>query len=411
MPDVIVLDVLLYDQPIGNLTHIDEGRVLFTFRNEYVEDMARPVLSLGFKSATGELITEFKSKHTRLMPFFSNLLPEGPMRNYLAKLAGVHPDREFFLLWALGEDLPGAITVRSADGRTWTPAMSDNGHDDGEEGHAGQALRFSLAGVQIKFSAVQEATGGLTIPVNGMGGSWIVKLPSAVYQGVPENEFSMMTLARMIGMNVPALKLVSTDEIGNLPVGMGNLGGPALAIERFDRKENGSRVHFEDFAQIFGVYPEKKYETASMRNIATVIASECAESEITEFTRRLVFGSLIGNADMHLKNWSMIYYDRRNASLAPAYDFVSTVAYIRADNAALKFSRNKRFDRFSVDELSHLAAKAQLPRKIVLDSASETVELFLQYWQSEKNNLPLSRGVVEAIETHLKTVPIISINQ
>jgi serine/threonine-protein kinase HipA len=45
-----------------------------------------------------------------------------------------------------------------------------------------------------------------------------------------------------------------------------------------------------------------------------------------EFLRRLVFNALIGNADMHLKNWSLIYPARRRAALAPAYDFVSTVA-------------------------------------------------------------------------------------
>jgi serine/threonine-protein kinase HipA len=122
--------------------------------------------------------------------------------------------------------------------------------------------------------------------------------------------------------------------------------------------------------------------------------------------RRLTFNTLIGNADMHLKNWSMIYPDRRTAALAPAYDFVSTIAYLRDENAALKVSRSKRFDEFSEDELSHLAAKAMLPEKLVLDAARETVALFHQYWQAEKENLPLSQSVIEAIERHVKKVPI-----
>ena len=115
---------------------------------------------------------------------------------------------------------------------------------------------------------------------------------------------------------------------------------------------------------------------------------------------------LSGNADMHLKNWSLIYPDRRNAALAPAYDFVSTVAYMPDNEAALKFSRAKRFDRYSEDELSHLAAKALLPEKLVLDAARETVALFHQYWDAEKANLPLSDDVIKAIENHLRTVPL-----
>jgi serine/threonine-protein kinase HipA len=109
---------------------------------------------------------------------------------------------------------------------------------------------------------------------------------------------------------------------------------------------------------------------------------------------------------MHLKNWSLIYPDRRHAALAPAYDFVSTIPYIPDSKAALKFSRSKRFDEFSEDELSHLAAKALLPEKLVLDTARETVALFHQHWQAEKANLPLTADVIQAVEAHLKTIPI-----
>ena len=109
---------------------------------------------------------------------------------------------------------------------------------------------------------------------------------------------------------------------------------------------------------------------------------------------------------MHLKNWSLIYPDRRRAALAPAYDFVSTIPYVPDDKAALNFSRTKRFDRFSEDELSHLAAKARLPTRLVLDTARETVALFRQHWNSEKAHLPLVATVVDAVERHLETVPI-----
>jgi serine/threonine-protein kinase HipA len=216
----------------------------------------------------------------------------------------------------------------------------------------------------------------------------------------------MMTLASLIGMDVPTLQLVDVDAIENLPDGIGDLSGKALAIERFDRLPNGNVVHIEDFAQIFRVYPEDKYKKASARNIAKVIAAEGSDIDIAEFIRRLTFNTLIGNADMHLKNWSIYYPDRRSAALAPAYDFVSTISYIPDRNAALNFSRTKRFDEYSADELSHMAAKALLPEKLVLDTARETVDLFHQYWQAEKENLPLYAEVIRSIEEHLKEIPI-----
>jgi len=406
MADVTVLDVLLYGQPIGTLTRVGGDRTLFAFNDAYIADDGRPVLGLAFKDSLGELITSFRPTQTRVLPYFANLLPEGHMRTYLAERAGVNPAREFFLLWVLGADLPGAITVRPADGEAWPPGADDGDDHHHDEDHRENALRFSLAGIQLKFSAVNEASGGLTIPAKGVGGSWIVKLPSREFEGVPENEYSMMTLARLIGMDVPAVQLIDVNAIGNLPEGIGALSGQALAAERFDRLPDGTRVHMEDFAQVFGVYPEDKYKKANYRNLAAVIGAEGSDADVAEFIRRLTFSMLIGNADMHLKNWSLIYPDRRKAALAPAYDFVSTIAYIPDDKAALKVSRTKRFDEFNKDELSHLAAGAKLPEKLVLETARETAALFHQHWSAEKTNLPLADAVMKAMDSHVRTVTI-----
>ncbi|MEN8133474.1 MAG: type II toxin-antitoxin system HipA family toxin [Pseudomonadota bacterium] len=404
MADVNVLNVLLYGEPIGTLTRLSGDRTIFAFLDNYIADQNRPTLGLLFKDEFGELITDFRPYQTKVMPFFSNLLPEGQMRTYLAERAGVNPERDFFLLWVLGRDLPGAITIEPANGEAWP---SDANEDVAEKAsNQDNALRFSLAGVQLKFSAIHEARGGLTIPAKGVGGSWIVKLPSREFTELPENEYSMMTLARMIGMDVPALQLVDIDTIRNLPEGIGALEGQALAIQRFDRLDDGTAVHIEDFAQVFDVYPKEKYDKASMRNIAKVIGIEGDNEDVAEFIRRLTFNTLIGNADMHLKNWSVIYLNRRNAALAPAYDFVSTISYIPDDKAALNFSRTKRFDGFTEDELVHLAAKALLPEKLVLDTARETVALFHQHWNAEKQHLLLTPRVIQAVEAHLKKIPL-----
>ena len=406
MSNVSVLNVNLYGEPIGTLTNLGGERTIFAFTDEYIENPDRPTLGLAFKDEFGELYTDFRPYQKRVMPFFSNLLPEGHLRKYLAEQAGVNPEREFYLLWALGHDLPGAITITPADGEAWPPDAADGADDHGDDQRE-NALRFSLAGVQLKFSAVMEASGGLTIPASGVGGSWIVKLPSREFAGVPENEFSMMKLASLIGMNVPAIDLVSIDAIKNLPEGIDKIGNHAFVIERFDRLSDGSRVHIEDFAQVYGLYPEDKYGNGTFRNIAQVIAAEGNDADIIEYVRRLTFNMLIGNADMHMKNWSLNYPDRRYVSLAPAYDFVATVPYIPGDATNMKISRAKVFSAFSVDELEHLAVKASIPRKMAIDAAQETVQAFREHWGTEAANLPMSDEVRSAVEDHMKTVPIL----
>jgi serine/threonine-protein kinase HipA len=409
MADVFTLTVRLYNEAIGTLTHVGGERTLFAFNDAYINDPGRAALSLSVKDTFGQLLTDFKPYRIKLMPFFSNLLPEGHLRKYLADTARVHPEREFFLLWALGRDLPGAITVTTEDDRAW-PGSSNTGFEDDEGASTAveHALRFSLAGVQLKFSAVMNAQGGLTIPARGIGGHWIVKLPSRDFKHVPENEFSMMTLAKMVGINVPAIDLVDVSSIHNLPQGINQLGSKAFIIERFDRTDDGHSVHIEDFAQVFGVYPQNKYENASYRSLARVIAAESGDDDIAEFIRRATFNVLIGNGDMHLKNWSLIYRDRHHAELSPAYDFVSTIAYIPGDNSALKFSRGKAFSDYTVEELEHLAARAALPRRLVMDTAKETVALFMQRWAGEKHHLPMDQAVKLAIDKHLETLPILT---
>ena len=408
MADIKTLDVLLHGKEIGALTVLGGDRVLFSFNDNYIDDLARDTLSLSFKAPFGGVITDIRPTQTRVMPFFANLLPEGAMRDYLARRSNVSPRRDFFILWALGDDLPGAIAIRPPHGEPVpTVGRENSDHVESPDSDRDHPLRFSLAGVQLKFSAVVEATGGLTIPVDGVGGSWIVKLPSPTYQDVPQNEFAMMTLAGLVGIEVPEINLVSVDDIDRLPEGMRGLGDSAFAIKRFDRPDDGTAIHVEDFAQVFRVYPERKYGRATYRNIAEVLWAETGEAGIEEFIRRLTFNALIGNADMHLKNWSLIYPDRRTPALAPAYDFVSTIAFLNDTGMALNVARTRRFDEFTLDELTYLAAKARLPRKLVLDTARRTVERFMQAWGAEKNTLGLPLESVNKIDAHIATIPLV----
>jgi HipA-like C-terminal domain len=118
--------------------------------------------------------------------------------------------------------------------------------------------------MQLKFSAVMEITGGLTIPAGGMGGAWIVKLPYARFAAVPENEFAMLKLARRVGMAVPENRLVDIAHIKGLPEEARAPGGKALAVRRFDRLPDGVAVHMEDFAQVFGQYPQSQIQVPQL---------------------------------------------------------------------------------------------------------------------------------------------------
>ena len=131
-----------------------------------------------------------------------------------------------------------------------------------------------------------------------------------------------------------------------------------------------------------------------------------SDRDIAEYIRRLTFNALIGNADMHLKNWSLRYPDRRNAQLAPAYDFVATVAYIKDETAALKFSRTKRFDQFSYDELAHLANRATFPRGSCWRRRRKPWNCSTSIGNRKRRICLSGAEVVKAIEAHVRKVPL-----
>ncbi len=400
---VQTLEVRLGETLVGALTHLGNEAVIFSFDRTYVESGSdRPTLSLSFKARNGGLVEQTRPTRVRLSPFFSNLLPESHLREYVAARGGVDPDREFFLIWLLGADLPGAIEIRSPDDalppRDERAVVVDRAADP--------PLRFSLAGVQLKFSAVMEASKGLTLPVGGVGGDWIVKLPSPRFEAVPENEYAMMTLAKSVGIDVPDVQLVATNEIKGLPRDLPEAFGQSLAVRRFDRRRPGQRVHIEDFAQVFGVYPEHKYRRASYGSIARVLWLEIGEQAVLEYTRRLVFTVLIGNADAHLKNWSLMYPDGRTPALAPAYDLVATLPYIPGDRLALSLGDTKAFAEVDLERFRRFAEKAGLPVRLVVRTARETAERMRDLWRGHDPLQGLPQRIRDQIEAHMATMPL-----
>ncbi len=315
------------------------------------------------------------------------------------------PSANFFLLAVLGADLPGALVVTPLEGDEQKGEAHDAaGGGDHDDRPTEAALRFSLAGVQLKFSAIMEASGGLTVPAGGMGGSWIVKLPSARFPAVPENEFVMLELARRVGINVPHNRLVDIATIKGLPEEARAPGTKALAVQRFDRVPGGDPVHMEDFAQVFGLFPGDKYKHRSYANIAAVLWAETGEEATWEFVRRLVFSLLIGNADMHLKNWSLLYPDRRKPVLSPAYDFVAALPYIPGDTLALNFGGSRSLDGITPDQMRSFVDTARIPASPLWQIAVETAERTAAAWKTLEQRDLLPKEMRASIEKQILAV-------
>lgn len=383
------LAVLLGDVDVARLEARDDGSVALRFLDSYRQLRPRPVLGLYYLDKLRRPIPATAG----LPPFFANLLPEAssPLRRLIARAAG--SDRDLQLLAHLGEDLPGAVVVRPLEALPEAPPAHA---EVAEVPVVANKLRFSLAGVQLKFSVLRSDK-GLVLPASGRGGDWIVKLPDRVYPRVPENEYATMTWARDCGIDVPEFDLVTAAELVDIPDSrLLPEGELVFAIRRFDRPQPGVRVHMEDFAQVNGLQPADKYdedrplpERIGYETIANQILVFCGPAELRQYVRRLVFMVLCGNADAHLKNWTLVYPDGRTPRLSPAYDLVCTIAYHEtSDQLALPFNGALAFEQVSVAGFRRLAARIgvdpdELARWVVEDTAR-----IMDVWSATSRGLP-----------------------
>jgi serine/threonine-protein kinase HipA len=393
------LRVLLGERDVGVIRSQRDGRTEFVFSSDYLTAGERPVLGQYFED---HLDTIHRSQ-TQLPAFFSNLLPEGGLRELLARRAGVHRDRELPLIALLGEDLPGAVVVRRVDDPAGAPAddpaASEN--DDQMPDAAGpqhQALRFSLAGAQLKFSVLYgPATRGPTLPIDGRGGNWIAKLPSDTYPNVPEHEYEMMRWAGRTGITIPEVELVTVGEIVGLPIQI-DPSRHVFLSRRFDRPEPGKRIHQEDFAQVANVRAAERYGVLSHASIARIVRSVAGEEDLDEVIRRTAFNVLIGNGDAHLKNWSLTYPDDIHARLSPAYDLVATVTYIPDDKLGLKLSRENRFQEIRLFHFERLADKVGISRDRVTRIVRDTIQRAMATWPTETRDPPRTAALRAHVE-------------
>jgi len=380
--------VVLYGQQVGVIYQRGD-HTTFAFDEGYWRRADRPVLGLNFENSP----FSDRSASSRLPPWFSNLLPEGRLRDWIAADRGVSPSREMELLAQVGHDLPGAMVVVPDTGEIPTEdrAAAARRSIDGSGSHEDDSrLRFSLAGVGLKFSMLQVGH-RLTLPASGAGGDWIVKLPDANHAEVPCNEYAMMSWASQVGIDVPEVALRTRDELPDLPAAAWpNREEVAYVISRFDRRDAGSKsVHIEDLAQVKGVYPDAKYG-GNFETIAGLIYRGRDIRSLQEFVRRMTFNLLVGNGDAHLKNWSMIYPDRRTAQLSPAYDIVSTASYFddrNPEDLGLKFGGSKRFEKVTWRTFAELERKLHAEAADLVGVMQQTVRRAAETWGTAADNL------------------------
>ena len=371
--------VWLYEQRVGSIT-LSEDIIRFQLNDSYIHDANRAVLGLLFED---DLVAIHRSK-VRLPPWFSNLLPEGRLREWIAQDKGVSENQELALLLKVGHDLPGAVRVAEAeiDQKIFDANRREISTDLESDDDSKNIWRFSLAGVALKFSMLRKGE-RFTAPGVGEGGDWIVKLPDQRYQNVPLNEFSMMELARKVGINVPEVCLVHRDQLTDVPANLWPASeDTAYAIRRFDRTAERGLVHIEDFAQVRGFYPSKKY-TGTFETLAALIYRQYDTESLTELARRLAFNYVIGNGDAHLKNWSLLYTNPRRPVLSPAYDLVATAIYSpigRPEDLGLKFAKSRSFKSVTFGNFERLERKVNANGVGLRDVAYEVIQKILYSW-------------------------------
>jgi serine/threonine-protein kinase HipA len=271
------------------------------------------------------------------IPFFSNLLPEGQLRDHIARKNRISAEDDFELLAILAGDCAGAIALYPED---VPPPSAENQHryrhlskEDKkrlfDEAFIGdltflgpeEKTRLSLAGMQDKLP-IMIKDGELYLPLDGAPSTHIIKPQHFKWKNLVENEAFCMALAKELGLNVPETFIIDEDD-------------KAYVIERYDRKvdEEGSitRIHQEDFCQALGYSYRKKYEEQGgpghkeCFNLVKEFKNPLADK--IKLLNLTVFNHLICNYDCHSKNISLLYNESTAPSLAPFYDLVCVGVY------------------------------------------------------------------------------------
>jgi serine/threonine-protein kinase HipA len=249
-----------------------------------------------------------------LHPFFDNLVAEGWLEHAQSRLLKTREPSRFQLLLAFGFDCAGAVSIIDPEPETLSKDLLDIA--DPKE-MAILTSRASLSGVQPKIAVIERQGKYYASRMNELS-THLAKFPSNNHPDLIENEYLTMKAFQA---------LLPEDDVVHLTIDIiEGLKEPALIIKRFDRTSEG-RVHFEEFNQLLQKKSNAKYNgsyeemSIFMRN-----TTGCLPVENARLYKRILAGLLLGNTDMHFKNFAMLH-DDAGLRLAPSYDQVSATLY------------------------------------------------------------------------------------
>jgi serine/threonine-protein kinase HipA len=212
----------------------------------------------------------------------------------------------------------------------------------------------AVTGVQPKLSLDLEKIDARTsrLTVVGLWGDYILKPSTEQFEALPENEDLTMKLASLCGIKTAAHTLIRLQS-----------GELAYLTKRFDRQQR-KKIHVEDLCQLTETLTEHKYR-GSIEKVGKTIRTYTTNKGLDALAlfELVVFCFITGNADMHLKNFSLIRFDDGEVALSPAYDLVSTKLAMPEDLEESALTINGKKNRLKRADFDELVAKLGIPVK------------------------------------------------
>jgi len=193
--------------------------------------------------------------------------------------------------------------------------------------------QVTVTGVQAKLFLHLESPEGKRAPkrftIVGLWGGYILKPPTRHYPQLPEVEDLTMHLARLARISVVPHSLIRLQS-----------GSLAYITKRIDRVKTG-KLHMEDMCQLTERLTEDKYHGSHEQVAKSILKySRNPGFDLINYFEQVLFSFLTGNADMHLKNFSLIKIPVTGHVLSPAYDLVATALVNPADKEDLALTLN-----------------------------------------------------------------------
>jgi serine/threonine-protein kinase HipA len=233
-----------------------------------------------------------------------------------------------------------------------------------------RAGKMSIQGVQTKLSAQLKVKEG-RFEIVSEHGHYILKPQSEFYPELPENEALSMSLAKRIGFEVPVHGLVYAQD-----------NSLVYFVKRFDRAGHNQKLALEDFAQLSSQSRDTKYKS-SMEKVAYIIEQFCSFPKIEKIklAKLTLFNFLIGNEDMHLKNFSLITREKI-ITLSPVYDLLNTSIALSAAKEELALPiRGRKNNLSKTDLIDYFCGEILGVPKPVISKILEEFKQVLPSWK------------------------------